>query len=296
MRPQLRPGLQVLRRDVHTLQLGLDWPGVVVLEDSPALQAVLRAIDGIRDVAAVVMTAARQAGVAESSCRAALEALIDCGAVVDQAQHLRGSVTEPAWAATWLLAGPAGGAPDLAAAKDAHALHVVGSGQVADGVRALAARHDVRLAGSSADVLVVASDHEPSRDVSDRVMADGRPHLWAVVRELVGVLGPFVQPGDTACLRCVDRSRARHDPAWPTLVESAAGRPGHVHACDPVLASLIAIWAVQEVSVWMSGLRPQTLGRTIEVPVGVGVVEAEHHLAHPACGCGWSWSHDTMGA
>jgi hypothetical protein len=98
VRPHLRPGLQILRRDAHSIQLGLDWPGVVVLSDTPALRAVLAAIDGLRDVAAVVLTAARQPDVDESTCRMALDTLIDCGAVIDLPHHLRGSASEQAWA------------------------------------------------------------------------------------------------------------------------------------------------------------------------------------------------------
>lgn len=295
MRPHLRPGLQVLRRDVRTLQLGLDWPGVVVLPDTAALQAVLAAVDGIRDVAAVVLTAAAS-GVDAVACSEALDTLIDCGAVVDEAHHLRGSATEPAWAASWLLAGPGGTASDLLAERSDHAIEVWGVGQVADGIRELVPRFGLTLDSEAADLVVVASDHEPSRELSDRAMADGRPHLWVVVRELVGVLGPFVSPGTTACLRCVDRSRTDVDPAWPTLVESAAVPRGHVHACDPVLATLLATWAVQEVSVWASGLQPQTWGRTVELPLGIGLVSVVRYHAHPACGCGWPVWHDTMGA
>ncbi len=296
MRPQLRPGLQVLRRDLHTVQLGLDWPGVAVLADSPALQAVLGTIDGIRDVTAVVLTAARRAGVDVDDAQAALDTLIDAGAVVDHPHHLRGSLSEPAWAATWLLVGPHGRAADVVAARSGHAIDVWGEGQVADGIRGLLPRVGLVHDPGNADLVVVASDQEPTRSLSDDVMADGRPHLWALVRELVGVVGPFVQPGTTACLRCVDRTRAHHDPAWPTLVESASIPRGHVHACDPLLATLVATWAAMELSLWAGDLQPQTWGRTIEIPLGVGHITLDRTDADPACGCGWPLWQDTMGA
>jgi hypothetical protein len=296
VRPHLRPGLQVLRRDVRTLQLGLDWPGVAVFPDSPAVQAVLAAIDGIRDTTAVVLTAALESGADEQDCSAALDALIDCGAVIDSAHHLRGSMSEAAWASTWLLAGPTGCASDLAAGRGSRIAEVWGTGQVADDLRRLLPEWGLTLDPTAADLVILASDHEPSRRMSDEVMADGRPHLWVVVRELVGVLGPFVSPGVTACLRCLDQVRAEIDPAWPTLVEAVSARRGHVHACDPLLARLVATWAVQEVSVWASGLQPQTWGRTIEIPLGIGVVSVQPSHAHPACGCGWPIWQDTMGA
>ncbi len=296
MRPQLRPGLQVLRRDLHTVQLGLDWPGVAVLPDSPALQAVLDAVDGIRDVTAVVLTAAGRPEVTLAAAQAALDTLIDTGAVVDQAHHLRGSLSEPAWAATWLLVGPEGRAADVVAARTGRCVDVWGSGQVADHLRSLLPRVGLTHDPRTAELIVVAADQEPSRSLSDQVMADGRPHLWAVVRELVGVLGPFVAPGTTACLRCVDRARTHHDPAWPTLVESASLPRGQIHACDPLLATLVATWAALELSLWACDLQPQTWGRTIEIPFGVGHITLQRTEADPACGCGWPLWQDTMGA
>jgi bacteriocin biosynthesis cyclodehydratase domain-containing protein len=286
----------VLRRDLHSVQLGLDWPGVAVLPDTPALRAVLGAVDGLRDTTAVVLTAAGEDGVDVDAATAVLDTLIDCGAVVDLPHHLRGSASEPAWASDWLLAGRDSGAPELAAERERHAVEVWGRGQVADGVRELASRHGLRTGSTDADVVVVASDHEPPRTWSDQAMADGRPHLWVAVRELVGVLGPFVDPGSSACLRCVDRARGEHDPCWHTLVESAALPRLHVHACDPLLAALVATWAVQEVVVWASGLRPQTSGQVLEIPLGVGGVESVRYQPHPSCGCGWPVWQDTMGA
>lgn len=296
MRPHLRPGLQVLRRDVRTVQLGLDWPGATVLPDSPALRAVLAAADGLRDTTAVVLTAAAEPDVDLAEATAALDALIDCGALVDLPHHLRGQASEPAWASDWLLAGPRGAAPELSTARASHAVEVWGRGQVADGVRHLATRFGLRAESTPADLVVIASDHEPARSWSDQAMADGRPHLWVTVRELVGVLGPFVDPGASPCLRCVDRARGELDPCWPTLVESAALPRLHIHACDPLLATLLATWAVQEMATWASGLSPHTTGRVLEIPLGVGGVESVRYHAHPACGCGWPVWQDTMGA
>ena len=230
------------------------------------------------------------------AAQAALDTLIDTGAVVDQAHHLRGSLSEPAWAATWLLVGPEGRAADVVAARTGRCVDVWGSGQVADHLRSLLPRVGLTQDPRTAELIVVAADQEPSRSLSDHVMADGRPHLWAVVRELVGVLGPFVAPGTTACLRCVDRARTHHDPAWPTLVESASLPRGQIHACDPLLATLVATWAALELSLWACDLQPQTWGRTIEIPFGVGNITLQRTEADPACGCGWPLWQDTMGA
>ncbi len=296
MRPMLRPGLQILRRDVYTIQLGLEWPGVGAIGDSAALRAVLSAIDGYRDAYGVVQ-AVTAAGVPAAEAEVALATLVETGAVVDQGCGRAPGVPEATWSAWSLLAGPGRDASDVARDRTACRVHVIGQGQVADRVSRLleAARVSVTRP-SRADVLVVTSDREPERRVSDAVMHSSQPHLWVYVRDLVGVVGPFVLPGETACLRCVDSARRERDPAWPTLLDSAATRPAYAAACDEVLATLVAAWATHEIALWASRIRPHTWGRVVEVPPGVGNPDDEAFAPHPGCGCGWPSRHDTMGA
>lgn len=297
MRPLLRPGLQILRRDARTVQLGLDWPGVCTLHETPALRAVLAALDGFRDLRGVALAAAG-AGVDLEQAQSALEVLIDCGAVVDQAACWTSDTPESSWASWWLLAGPGRSAADIIGARRGRHVHVQGTGQVAEQVKSLltAARVPWSNDSTRADLVVLAADAEPPRHLADGLMRDGVPHLWTCVRDVVGVVGPFVVPGVSGCLRCADQSRAEVDPAWPTLLESAVARRPAVPACDPVLAALIGAWAAQEVSLWASGLRPQTHGAMIEVPLGFGDVDRQSVQLHPQCGCGWPVWRDTMGA
>jgi bacteriocin biosynthesis cyclodehydratase domain-containing protein len=297
MRPMLRPGLKVLRRDPRTLQLGMDWPGVTALPDTAALRAVLGAIDAFRDVAGVVL-AASNTGPSPEECTAVLGTLIDCGAVVDYTPRLAPELGESTEAALWLLAGPGRAVADVVGARERSRLWVCGTGSVADAVARLSRSAGLRLCrdAAAATVIVVASDREPTREIADALMHVGVPHLWAYVRDLVGVIGPFVVPGATACLRCVDAARASHDSAWPTLLQSAEASPQPVPPCDAVLATLVAAWAAQEVALWASDIRPQTYGRVIEVPQGWGPAETVQYEPHPACGCGWPLRHDTMGA
>ncbi len=296
MRPILRPGLQVLRRDVRTLQLGLEWPGLATLTDSAAVQATLAAVDGCRTLEQVVARAVAAAvDVDKPAVVAALESLLGCGALVDQAKTPRRHVREPAWAALWLLSGPHDDPAELARRRLTCAVEVHGDGLVATELRRALASSDLGGSGG-ADVVVVASDTEPDRDRGDRPMHQSLPHLWVWVRELVGVVGPFVVPGQTSCLRCVDESRADLDAAWPTLVASSVARPLPVPACDPLLAALVAALATHDLGIWASGLRPQSWSRLIEVPQGFGLISSETFAPHPRCGCGWPQWHDTMGA
>ncbi len=297
MRPTLRPGLQILRRDVHTLQLGLEWPGVAILRDSPAVRAVLAVLDGHRDASAVVAAATTDTTSGDEAA-GALADLIACGAVVDQAATPRPAVAESRWAALWLLAGPERHPRELLGSRVQGAASVRGHGAVAEAAWAALVACDVPLAESatSADVVVIACDREPARSDADDSMRTSQAHVWATVRDLVGVVGPFVEPGASGCLRCADASRAEIEPAWPTLVAAATTRPLAVPACDPALARLVGSWAAHEVSIWSTGMRPQSWSRVIEIPHGFGLVETVAFDSHPQCGCGWARSRDTMGA
>jgi bacteriocin biosynthesis cyclodehydratase domain-containing protein len=297
MRPTLRPGLRILRRDRTTMQLGLDWPGLVVMHETPALRAVLASMDGFRLSDGVIM-AAEARGHAKADCEAALANLMECGAVVDADELRDPDVPEPSWAAWSLLAGPHGTATSICRSRRRHQVAVIGEGLVADRVRALVPLSHVAQTAdaAAADLLVIASDDEGSRKLADTTMHNGVTHLWVCLRDLIGVVGPFVVPGETACLRCVDAARSELDPSWPTLVESAAVRALRVPAGDAVMANLVAAWAVHEVALWASDIRPQTYGHVLEIPYGSGVIEAVRVERHPQCGCGWLVERDTMGA
>ena len=298
MRPVLRPGLQVLRRDLHTVQLGLDWPGLMLLPDSPALQAVLAAADGVRTASQVLAHAVDvRLDVSQPDATRALDRLIACGALVDQAATSRNGVDEQAWAFLWLLTAPHDDPHALVRQRRRTLVATLGRGRVAEALRTSLASTDLPMSGpDDADLVVIASDSEPDRALADIAIRRSVPHLWVWIRELVGVVGPFVEPGRTPCLRCVDHLVTDQDPGWPALVDAAAVRPLVAPACDPVLAALVAAFATHESVVWATGLAPQTLGRMLEIPYGCGDLALASYPVHPRCGCSWPDLHDTMGA
>ncbi len=294
MRPIIRPGLQLLRRDVHSVQLGRAWPGSTCVHDGPVLRAVLDAIDGFRDVTAVVLTAAAT-GLPVDSCSATLDALIDIGAVVDRSATRRPGCPEALWSSLWLMAGPDSTAGDLLGRRAASPVFIHGDGLVAAAIRDVLPRGHVPLAErpAAAAVAVMAFDCEPDREHSDTALRAGVPHVWAFLRDLVGVIGPFVDPGESACLRCVDLARGEVDRAWPTTV---SGPRPVVPPVDPLLAASVGAMVAAEIGVWASGRQPQTVGAVIELPYGAGAVERCTHAPHPHCGCGWAAEHVTLGA
>jgi hypothetical protein len=297
VRPILRPGVRLLRRDRHAWQLGLDWPGASVVADSPALEAVLASLDGFRDFDAVVRAATAH-GPDREACEQTLHGLVDRGLVTDADQTRPADVPESAWAAWSLLSGRALGAREVDRRRRAASVAVDGSGLVADEIRRLLPAARVRVAdpGGGVGLIVLADDGEPARSRADAALHTGLPHLWASIRDCVGLVGPFVLPGDTACLRCVDAGRADVDPAWPTLVDEATRSTPIVAPVDAPLATAVAALAVHDVAVWASGMGPQTIDGVIEIPYGFGPVQRLHVEQHPQCGCGWPTWRDTMGA
>src|SRR5262249_37162083 len=127
----------------------------------------------------------------------------------------------------------------------------------------------------------------------------GVPHVLAYVRETVGVVGPFVLPGRSPCLRCLDLTRADRDPAWPhvlaqlapapTSPPSRARRPRAVgDPVDGVLATAVAAQVVMQVLCHLDDGTPSALGSTFETEAHDGLAREHRWPVHPACGCHWT--------
>lgn len=148
--------------------------------------------------------------------------------------------------------------------------------------------------------VLVLSDGEPDRDRLDRLVADRVPHL--VVRLVDGVvtLGPFVVPGQTACLRCVDLHLAADDPLWPALVAQhaaaphLAGQAGWPEPRDLPLVTLATAWAVRDLCTHAEGDRPPTWSATVRLEAGLAGLTDVQWLRHPACACFWLADFDDL--
>jgi hypothetical protein len=58
------------------------------------------------------------------------------------------------------------------------------------------------------------------------LLHDDVPHLPIVLAGTRAVVGPFVRPGATACLACLEAHRTEADPSWPAIAAQLLGRPG----------------------------------------------------------------------
>ncbi|NUP48213.1 MAG: hypothetical protein HOW97_13010 [Catenulispora sp.] len=137
-------------------------------------------------------------------------------------------------------------------------------------------------------VLAPVADSYPAQAAA--LQAAGVPHLTAEVHETTGVLGPFVQPGRTSCLRCRDLFRTARDPGWPRAMVPFGGvdavPAGGDRACDVVLATQLAVLAAQHVLAFVEGDPPPTVNAVVEVVPPFGTQTRHERPAHPDCGCG----------
>jgi len=321
MRPILRPGSHVLRRNRQELQIGLDPQHAVVLPDDTSTRSSLSLLS-------------RSADAREYHDRRTLELLQSSGLVLDGSRLLPLLPAEPEHPA-----GPAAKKTDDAVTMR----HDVASLARSDGDRAadlLAARKKcpvdvvtfadlgndrltrtladlIRQSGlpvrrstarvsrtmpnhaigttrpSRGEVAALIGVGEPQRELLDDWMRLGVPHVLVRLSEGYPIVGPFVFPGRTACLRCIDAHHTDADRSWPLLVAQYAGLSGQKRAdgvpepVDSLLTTVALAWAARDLTSYAEGRRPSTWSSTIRFDPYLASVETRSWLRHPECGCAW---------
>lgn len=327
-RRTLRPGVVAVRRGDDRLQVGTDASARVLLPDTPQVRDHLSALRRLAvgaegaagvevgvEVGAVLhrleaaglvvdadalldeLGAARRAGGRAASAGAAplggttLEGAVsslfaaDPSTAHERLQRRRDAAVE--------VVGPA---PWRDAARTLLAASLVGTVAEDETAGATGARSPARgaRAGRRADrprrsgVSLVVSVGEPSRALVDDLVRDEVAHLLvALLPDRVRV-GPLVEVGRTACLRCVDATLGELDPRHALVVAQLVDAPAALVAepVDPALATLALAWAVREVASYVEGDRPTTWSTTLELD-GTGLPRPTRWERHPWCGCSW---------
>lgn len=263
---ELAPGLRIVRRGRAHLQIGLHDPRRVVLPHSRATTYVLDRLVERRpldlDLFGVAAVAAR---------------LIDSGCAI-RADGADSPQTP----------GSSRGGLGVAVLEDAGEPDRldVGAALRAAGLTVVSRLEDC-------DVVLAAVVGELERDRLDGLLRRRTPHLLVRLVDGVVVLGPFVVPGQTACLRCLDAHAAEADPDHlPVLsryvVASRAPRPdGRADLVAPAIAQLALAWAARDLLAHADGQRPSTWSTTVRLGPRPGD-EARHVWErHPECGCCW---------
>ena len=134
-------------------------------------------------------------------------------------------------------------------------------------------------------MLAGVSDLPELRWRAQSLVNTGQSHLVVDVVEGVGRLGPFVVPGETSCITCVDHHRTDRDPAWPRLMAQLSG-PTHDEA-PAIAVTATAAWAAWHITSWVDGGRPPSLDAELTLRPPDGRASQHVYPRHPSCGCSW---------
>lgn len=110
------------------------------------------------------------------------------------------------------------------------------------------------------------------------------PHLPIVYGDGDAVVGPFVVPGASACLRCVDLERHDADEAWPRIAPQLAVHPAAPRT--PRLELLSALTAARAIDARFLGHPTALDDVALVIPPDGSPPRRVPCAPHPACGCG----------
>jgi bacteriocin biosynthesis cyclodehydratase domain-containing protein len=259
---------------------------------------VVRLLDGSRDRDQVIADAS-SGGVPAAVAERVLTVLAASGVLIDYpAPLLRSLPAElrrgllPVLAVASLSRQDSDGGGRLIARRTGTTVAVTGCGPVAAAVAdlltrsGLTARREKPGAAGRADLSVLVGHQQPEH-VAELVRLR-RPHLAVLASEAIGVVGPLVRPGSTACLRCLDLARAERDPAWPLVLAQVIGRDADPSGCDPILEAAVAAQAAA-VAVAVADRAPLALAAingTLELVLPAWQWRRRSWRPHPGCTCG----------
>ncbi|WP_092558230.1 hypothetical protein [Actinoplanes derwentensis] len=139
--------------------------------------------------------------------------------------------------------------------------------------------HPVRQ--SPASLVIQLTHDEPPALVAAGHASRRQPHLAAVLRDGVAVVGPLVPATGAPCLNCLDLHRRARDEGWAGAVGlmTDAAEPG---AVTTLLAA--TAYATAQALAFLDGTTPETLGAAVEISAP-GRFRRRTWPAHPDCAC-----------
>ena len=143
-----------------------------------------------------------------------------------------------------------------------------------------------RAQSRRASLVIMADSHR--RELPAALTQKLVPHLAVSASEAIGVVGPLVLPGQSACLRCLDLTRAERDPAWPLILAQLSAQAGaDPPGCDTVLATTVAAQAVAQALAFIDedGRAPAVTNGTLELVLPGWQWRRRTWPPHPRCGC-----------
>jgi bacteriocin biosynthesis cyclodehydratase domain-containing protein len=151
-------------------------------------------------------------------------------------------------------------------------------------IRRVAPEVKTRDPGLAPDLAVLTTGFSPELPLA--LVREGISYLAVRAAEAIGVVGPLVRPGRSACLHCVGLRKAEGDVAWPKiLAQSVCTDPATV-ACDVALAAMTATLGAAQALAFIDGaVPPASIDGTLEVVLPGWQWRRRTWLPHPACPC-----------
>jgi hypothetical protein len=314
MRPAIKPGLLTVWRNRDTVQIGIDPRRAIALTGMRGAAVLLGLLDGSRDLAQI-LAAAGDAGISAEAADRVITLLAVGGALYDfpvtayraMPQGLRTRLA-PELATAALAHGDADGGARILARRQGACVRVEGMSRVGLSVASFLTASGIGMVISAGpppavlsppagmagpapasrhpDLVILADIHR--RELPEILRRGGVPHLAAAASEAIGVVGPLVLPGRTACLRCLDLTRAERDPAWPLILAQLTGGGADPPACDTVLAAAVATQAAAQALAFVD--RPASASAvsngTLELVLPDWQWRRRSWAQHDRCGCG----------
>jgi hypothetical protein len=225
------------------------------------------------------------------------------GAVIDfPANSLRWMPRElrldlgPVLAVASLSSRDADGGSRLIERRSATVIQVRGCGQIADLIADLLTKSGVAACVAATKPrrdrvpdLTILVGYQPPEQLAE-LQRQRLPHLAVCVSEAIAVVGPLVQPGRTACLRCLDLTRVDRDSAWPLILAQLPASRMDVTAGDPVLATAVAAQTAAQGLAFVDrpAIAGPTANGTLELALPAWQWRRRTWPPHQACTCG-SW-------
>jgi hypothetical protein len=135
--------------------------------------------------------------------------------------------------------------------------------------------------------LAVLTQRQPP-ELVDGLLRARIAHLAVSATEAIGMVGPLVLPGRSACLRCLDLTRTDYDPAWPLILAQLGARQPDPPACDAALTAAVAAQAAAQALAFLdrSTEPPAAAGGTLELVLPGWQWRRRTWPPHRACTCG----------
>lgn len=164
------------------------------------------------------------------------------------------------------------------------AVAVIGHGLGAERVAGVLAEsgHPVTLTAPGAAIApragaaVLVTTHVIDPFEHARWLRRDRPHLPVVFGELAVTVGPLVVPGTSACLRCVEQTRALDDPTRTVIAAQLWGRPAAAETATTALAAGLTALRM---------LRAGSTGTSLRIAADTGDTSPARWSPQQACGC-----------